>query len=63
MAEPFLEEQLKRIRHMSEQISRVRALRPLHQVRGHVPDAPTSADADADRPKHSSRPPSRSRSR
>ena len=32
MAESFLEEQLKRIKEMTEQMSRVRALREVHEV-------------------------------
>ena len=33
MAEPFLEEQLKRIKDMTEQMSRIRALRDPYELR------------------------------
>jgi hypothetical protein len=38
MAESFLEEQLKRIKEMTEQMSRVRALREVHEVRNQSSD-------------------------
>lgn len=36
MAEEFLEEQIKRIREMAEQVSRVRALHEVRELRNHV---------------------------
>ena len=39
MAEEFLEEQLKRIRDMTEQVSRVRPLHDLRELRNYSPDA------------------------
>ena len=38
MAESFLQEQLKRIKEMTEQMSRVRALREVHEVRDQTSD-------------------------
>ena len=38
MAEEFLEEQIKRIREMTEQVSRVRPLHDLHELRNYSPD-------------------------
>ena len=35
MAETFLEEQLKRIRDLTEQVSRLRPLHDLHEVQNH----------------------------
>lgn len=35
MAEGFLEEQLKRIRDLTEQVSRVRPLHDLHEIKNH----------------------------
>ena len=35
MAENFLEEQLRRIRELTEQVSRVRPLRDVYDVRNH----------------------------
>ena len=42
MAETFLEEQLRRIREMTEQVSRVRPLRDVHDVRNHSSERPRS---------------------
>ncbi len=58
MAESFLEEQLKRIKDMTEQMSRARTFRETHEVRNQSPrdrgtterralDAPASAARDA----------------
>lgn len=37
MADGFLEEQLKRIRNLTEQVSRVRPLHDVHEVQNHSP--------------------------
>ena len=42
----FLEEQLKRIRDLTEQVSRVRPLHDLHEVKNHSSDS-TTRDHDA----------------
>jgi hypothetical protein len=36
MAEGFLEEQLKRIRDLTEQVSRVRPIHDLHEIQNHT---------------------------
>jgi hypothetical protein len=42
MAETFLEEQLRRIREMTEQVSRVRPLCALYEVHNHSPECARS---------------------
>jgi hypothetical protein len=45
MAESFLEEQLKRIKEMTEQMSRIRAFRETPEVRHHpTPERSSAAD-------------------
>ncbi len=48
MAEGFLEEQIKRIRDLTEQVSRVRPLHDLHEVKNH------SAESKGREPEHAS---------
>jgi hypothetical protein len=48
MAEPFLEEQLKRIKDMTEQMSRIHALRYPSELRNPEPND-SSADAEPHR--------------
>jgi hypothetical protein len=54
MAEAFLEEQLKRIREMSEQMSRVRAFHDVNEGRGPTSDVRRSTETDAPRAHRSS---------
>ena len=64
MAEEFLEEQLKRIRQMAEQMSRVRPLYGMHELRNYSAD--TNGPAHEDTPparKHPARGTSRRRGR
>lgn len=56
MAEEFLEKQLKRIREMTEQVSRVRPLHDLSEPRNHSSDTPGPArDKHAPSRRHSVR--------
>ena len=54
MAEAFLEEQLKRIREMSEQMSRVRTFHELNEGRGQTSESRRSTLVDAPRDRRSS---------
>ena len=60
MAESFLEEQLQRIKEMTEQVSRLRPLRDTHEVRNQASDERSSAP---DRTLPARRPSSRGSSR
>jgi hypothetical protein len=60
MAEAFLEEQLKRIREMSEQMSRVRSIYGGNEGRTETSDSRRSSPAETPRPR---RPTSRGSSR
>lgn len=62
MAEEFLEEQLKRIREMTEQVSRVRPLHDLRELRNCAPDTNGPVrDERAPSPRHAMRDRRRSR--
>ena len=65
MAESFLEEQLKRIKEMTEQMSRIRAYRETPEVRHQpAPDRGTAADEPPSARRRSARhPASRRRGR
>ncbi len=58
MAEPFLEEQLKRIREMTEQMSRARPFRDIFKAHKQETEHRSSADDRA----HAVRPPTSRRS-
>ena len=64
MAETFLEEQLRRIREMTEQVSRVRPLFETPDVRNHSPEQPGSRpDESAPARKHTAQDSARRRVR
>jgi hypothetical protein len=65
MAEPFLEEQLKRIREMTRQMSRVRALQEIPGAHSHGSHDERSSAHEQSAPArtHASRAPNRRRAR
>jgi hypothetical protein len=64
MSDGFLEEQLKRIRDLTEQVSRVRPLHDIHEVKNHSSDAATrDHDTSASSRRNTARDSSRRRGR